>query len=34
MWSGSFKLGTAAECKYERPDYSQALEADAGMNVF
>jgi phenylpropionate dioxygenase-like ring-hydroxylating dioxygenase large terminal subunit len=25
MWSGSFKLGTAAECAYERPDYSRAL---------
>jgi phenylpropionate dioxygenase-like ring-hydroxylating dioxygenase large terminal subunit len=25
MWSGSFKLGTAAECNYQRPDYSQAL---------
>ena len=25
MWSGSFKLGTAAEYNYERPDYSQAL---------
>ena len=25
MWSGSFKLRTAAECNYERPDYSQAL---------
>jgi vanillate O-demethylase monooxygenase subunit len=25
MWSGSFKLGTAAQCSYERPDYSRAL---------
>ena len=25
MWSGSFKLGTAAGCNFERPDYSQAL---------
>jgi phenylpropionate dioxygenase-like ring-hydroxylating dioxygenase large terminal subunit len=25
MWSGSFSLGTAAACDYERPDYSQAI---------
>jgi vanillate O-demethylase monooxygenase subunit len=25
MWSGSFRLGTAAACNYERPDYSQAI---------
>jgi phenylpropionate dioxygenase-like ring-hydroxylating dioxygenase large terminal subunit len=25
MWSGSFKLGTAAASNYERPDYSQAI---------
>ena len=25
MWSGSFRLGTAAACNYERPDYAQAL---------
>ena len=25
MWSGSFTVGTAAACNYERPDYSQAL---------
>jgi len=25
MWSGSFRLGTAAQCNYTRPDYSQAL---------
>jgi phenylpropionate dioxygenase-like ring-hydroxylating dioxygenase large terminal subunit len=25
MWSGSFKLGTAATSNYERPDYSQAI---------
>jgi vanillate O-demethylase monooxygenase subunit len=25
MWSGSFKLGTAAASDYERPDYSQAI---------
>jgi phenylpropionate dioxygenase-like ring-hydroxylating dioxygenase large terminal subunit len=25
MWSGSFKLGTAAASNYERPDYAQAL---------
>jgi phenylpropionate dioxygenase-like ring-hydroxylating dioxygenase large terminal subunit len=25
MWSGSFKVGTAAACNYERPDYSQAI---------
>jgi phenylpropionate dioxygenase-like ring-hydroxylating dioxygenase large terminal subunit len=25
MWSGSFKMGSAAACNYERPDYSQAL---------
>jgi phenylpropionate dioxygenase-like ring-hydroxylating dioxygenase large terminal subunit len=25
MWSGSFKLGTAAACNYQRPDYAQAL---------
>jgi phenylpropionate dioxygenase-like ring-hydroxylating dioxygenase large terminal subunit len=25
MWSGSFRLGTAAACDYGRPDYSQAI---------
>jgi phenylpropionate dioxygenase-like ring-hydroxylating dioxygenase large terminal subunit len=25
MWSGSFKLGTAAACNFQRPDYAQAL---------
>jgi vanillate O-demethylase monooxygenase subunit len=25
MWSGSFKLGTAAACNFEKPDYAQAL---------
>lgn len=25
MWSGSFSLGTAAACGYERPDYSRAI---------
>lgn len=25
MWSGSFPLGTAVACNFERPDYSQAI---------